>query len=360
MKINEIISNCDWRLNHHPEKSMKEQLLNLSKYVGDDNADIYGNGKYIANFEKEIADLFGKEAAVFMISGTMAQQIALRLWCEEKKIFNVAFHPLSHLEMAEHMAYNKLHGIVRVSFGAPEVLSNRLVTLADFKAIKEPIAAIVLELPLRLLAQLPSWEELLSISQWARENKIKIHLDGARIWESQIYLGKSLKEIAELFDSIYVSFYKGLNNLTGSALIGENSFIEKSKVWQRRHGGNLKTSFPYVISAKMALDQNLNRIPQYVERAKEISEIFNSSDKIHVTPFPVHTNMFNIIIDLDHKRVNSQHLLFAERHKVWLLNAGPFFVENQSKAEINIGENAMGKNIEEIREIIEKFISYLY
>src|SRR5262245_46126467 len=105
--ILEILAQCHNILpGHGSRSSMKEIFLALADSLeGDEYSDDYGSGPYLADFEAEIAELFGKEAAVFMPSGTMAQQIALRIWCEKRHNFTVAMHPTAHLEYAEHLGY---------------------------------------------------------------------------------------------------------------------------------------------------------------------------------------------------------------------------------------------------------------
>ncbi len=355
----EELKDSSTHLSHNPPQTMKEQLLELADYLGEEKEDYYGKGRYLEDFEKEVAQLLGKEAAVFLISGTLALQVAMRIWCERKGNFRVAFHPESHIEMAQYNGYNVIHHIRRVQFSAPERLNNRLVTLDDFKNIKEPIAVVVIELPQRSLAQLPSFEELKGITDWCREKGIATILDGARLWESQPYLGRSLSEICELFDTVYVSFYKGLNNLAGCALLGDRDLIKETKVWQRRSGAGLKTQFPYVVSAKIALSRNLKRIPLYVERAGVIASFFEESSHFTVTPYPVHTNMFNVIVDVNIEECKSAVMRFARDRGIWLLNPVQSFVDRHSQAEITIAENAMSKSIEEWKEVIRAFDTYL-
>ena len=86
---------------------------------------------------------------------------------------------------------------------------------------KEPVASLLLELPQRDLGgQLPTWDELVAQTAWAHEHGAAAHMDGARLWESAPFYGRSYAEISGLFDSIYVSFYKGIGALAGSALAG--------------------------------------------------------------------------------------------------------------------------------------------
>ena len=107
--------------------------------------DMYGQGELINDFEKQVAELLGKPAAVFMPSGTMAQQIALRIHADRLHTPHVAFHPTCHLEIHEQKGYQVLHGLHSVLVGSPQ----RLMAIDDLKAIKEPLAALLLELPQR-------------------------------------------------------------------------------------------------------------------------------------------------------------------------------------------------------------------
>src|SRR5712692_7022265 len=116
-------------------------------------ADRYGEGDLITHFEADVAALLGKEAAVFMPSGTMCQQIALRIWSDRRKIPQIAFHSTCHLEIHEQHGYQRLHSLHGVLLGSP----HRLFTLDDLKAIKEPLGALLIELPQREIGgQLPS------------------------------------------------------------------------------------------------------------------------------------------------------------------------------------------------------------
>ena len=104
----------------------------------------------------------------------------------------------------------------------------------------EPLAALVIELPQREIGgRLPSWDDLVAQVEHARSRGAAVHLDGARIWEAGPFYGRPLAEIAALFDSVYVSFYKGLGGLAGSMLLGEDDVITEARAWRQRHGGTL-------------------------------------------------------------------------------------------------------------------------
>src|SRR5437879_2732866 len=149
---------CTRSLTGHHIQTPRQILSALAETAGPDEwGDIYGAGNLIANFEQQIAQVLGKEAAVFMPSGTMCQQIALRIWTERRQLASVAFHPTSHLEVHEEMGYQRLHHLEGICVGAP----HRLMTLHDLQALREPVGALLLELPQREIGgQLPAWEDL--------------------------------------------------------------------------------------------------------------------------------------------------------------------------------------------------------
>jgi threonine aldolase len=250
----------------HPPKTIREQLLEIAGAAEEDEyPDRYGGGDLLESFEREIAQLLGKEAAVFMPSGTMAQQIALRIHCERCKLRTVALHPQSHLLVSENGALTRLQGLQPIPAGD----RNRLYALEDLCAIPERIGALLLELPERNIGgALRPWSEVEAIAQWAKDNGVGLHLDGARLWESQPYYGMPLADIAKPFDTVYVSFYKILGAVAGAALAGPRDVMDEARAWQWRHGGRLVQQYPMVVSARLGLQRYLPRVPQYCERAR--------------------------------------------------------------------------------------------
>ena len=314
-----IFARCERFLNGHGPLRPKEALAELAGHVSaEEEPDMYGAGALIEQFEQEIATLLGKEAAVFMPSGTMTQQIALRLWCERRNCHTVAYHPTCHLELHEQQGYQLLHGIHARLAGSP----HSLLTLDDLRATAGPIAALLLELPQREIGgQLPSWEDLEAQVAWARERGAALHLDGARLWEAGPYYQRPYAEIAALFDSVYVSFYKGIGALAGAALAGPGEFIAEARVWQRRHGGNLIRLFPYVLSARLQLRRRLDRFPLYHRRALAIAQELSAIPGITVKPDPPQTRMMHIYLRGDQERLRAARLEIARAERVLLFSS---------------------------------------
>lgn len=312
----EIWRRCTRFLTGGPRSRPAEILAALAEAAADDETgDHYGAGEIVSSFEAEVAELLGKEAAAFMPTGTMAQQIALRLWCERKGVNTVAFHPMAHLETHEEKAYQALHGLHAVLAGEPR----RLLTVEDLEAVAEPIAALLLELPQRDIGgRLPAWNDLAAQINWAHDCGAAVHMDGARLWESAPFYGRPYAEIAAPFDSVYVSFYKTLGALAGAALAGPEGFIREARVWRRRHGGDLFQFYPYVISARTQLHAKLDQIPRYVEDARNLALALSDLDGVEILPNPPQTNMMHLFLRGDREMLLERALEIAREDGVGL------------------------------------------
>jgi threonine aldolase len=357
----EILAQCDNVLpGHGPVVPIARRLREIADSLGgEERQDVYGVGEYLQSFESEAAGMFGKQAAVFMPSGTMAQQIALRIWCDRRARPTVAMHPTSHLEFAEHNGYQFLHDIHRIQFGAPEQLRQRLVTVKDLEGLGDPPGMLLLELPCRPLGgQLPTWEELLAIRDWAASHAVPMHLDGARIWSCRGFYDKSFAEIAALFDSVYVSFYKDLGGLCGCMLMGDADFIVTSRLWQRRYGGNLYTQAPFVASARLGLAGNLPQMERWVARAREIATILGGFPAVRVNPDPPQVNFFQLFIEGDHETLTARHQELAKETGTYLFHRmGPSPVPGIATTEMHMFGNAMRFDTGRLAPFLERLLA---
>lgn len=263
-------------------------------------SDYYGSGKLIEDFQNKVAGILGKEAAVFFPSGTMAQQIALRIWCDEKGLQQVAYHPLCHLEIHEEDGLKELHRIQPILLGEKD----RLIRLDDIQGVEQDVACVLLELPQREIGgELPSFEELEAISAYCRGKGIRLHLDGARLFEVLPYYQRTATEVCQLFDSVYVSFYKGIGGIAGAILAGDAEFVKQSKVWKRRHGGDLISLYPYIVSADYYLDRRLPEMARYHEEAKELAVLLNGVHAVRTRPIQPVSNMFHVHFQVPKEQV---------------------------------------------------------
>ncbi len=291
-----------FQLSHHGIRNV-QVLKNALEFVdGQLESDYYGHGEIIQDFQGKIAQYLGKKGAVFFPSGTMAQQIALRIWCDRKDLYKVAYHPLCHLEIHEEDGLKVLHHIQPILLAD----KHRLIQLDDILTMDEDISCLLLELPQREIGgQLPSYEALKSISEYCRQQGIKLHLDGARLFEVLPYYQKTATEVCSLFDSVYVSFYKGIGGVAGAILAGDQDFISESIVWKRRHGGDLISLYPYIISANYYFDDRIEKMQQYYQRAKELTAMFNECHGVSTTPSEPVSNMFHVYFDYSKEKVET-------------------------------------------------------
>lgn len=299
-------------------------------------SDIYGTGKVIEDFQDKMTALLGKEKAVFFPSGTMAQQIALRIWCDELGSPKVAYHPLSHLEIHEEDGLKELHKIETVLLAD----KNRVIELEDVVGMEAGISCLLLELPQREIGgQLPSFETLVQISEYCRKNGIQLHLDGARLLEVLPYYQKTAAEVCALFDSVYMSFYKGIGGIAGAILAGDPDFIKKSKVWKRRFGGDLISLYPYILPADYYFEKRSHKMEQYYEEAKELAQLYNSCHDISTLPQIPVSNMFHVHIPHPKEEVEAVIMEVQQQTGVGITNHLRETGENSCYCEVSLGDS---------------------
>lgn len=335
MTLMEAYKQASYPLIGHGRRNVQVLKEALAQWDDEQDSDMYGKGELIENFEVRMARLLGKETAVFFPSGTMAQQIALRIWCDEKGIKKVGYHPLSHLEIHEKDGMKELHHLEPILLADEE----RPVLLKDLLGLKEDIACLLLELPQREIGgQLPEYAELEAMSAFCRERGIKLHLDGARLFEILPYYRKSAKEVCSLFDSVYISFYKGIGGIAGAVLAGERHFTEESKIWKRRHGGDLISLYPYIIAADYYMERRLPHMEKYYREAKELAELYNGCHAMKTIPEVPVSNMFHVHTTVKKEQLEPILIAIANETGIGLTQSVRDKGDEGSYFEVNHGD----------------------
>ncbi|WP_018350235.1 threonine aldolase family protein [Longispora albida] len=317
--------------------SPAERLAAIQEYAASHPLpDVYGEGGALTTLEERVAGLLGTEGALYFPTGTMAQQVALRVWAERTGNPVVAMHPLHHPEVHERHAYSALSGLRSVwPAQAP-----RLATPPEI-AECESFGTFMAELPLREAGfVLPSWDELTASVAAARDREAVVHFDGARLWESTVHLGHTLPEITALADSVYVSFYKTLNGLSGAAVAGSEDFLRDARTWRHRYGGQLFQQWPAAMSALAGLDTILPRLPEYVAHAKVVAAALGQHAEVY--PAVPHTHQFQVWLPYPAKALQDAVLTVAEELGWWTIGGWrepgrP----GHSMAEVTIAERAL-------------------
>ncbi|MER7791730.1 beta-eliminating lyase-related protein [Streptomyces sp. NPDC097640] len=346
---------------------IRERLARLTAdaaevYDLDDWLDFYGDG-VVEKLERRVADLLGMEAAAFFPTGTMAQQIALRCWAGRTGNPAVAVHPLSHLETHERDAYLTVSGLRAVR----PTSEPRLPTAEEIRELDEPFGTLALELPLRDAGfALPTWDELTAVVEAAREREAVVHFDGARLWECAPHFGRELSEIAALADSVYVSFYKSLDGISGAALAGPEALVEEAKAWRHRYGGQLFQQWPAALAALAGLDRELPRLPSYVAHAKVVAraldEAFTAAGVawFRVHPHQPHIHRFQVWLPYPAADLDEAGLRLAEETRTTLFGRwweqGP---PGLAMTEVTVASSALKWTADDVAAAVAAFLERL-
>jgi len=344
-------SRCTRFLGGHGHRSAADLIATLDPGLGMDR---YGAGGAVEKLEAEMRRLLGKPAAVFMPSGTMAQQIALRIHADRRGSRVVAFHPTCHLEIHEDKAYQRLHGLTGLLVGDPR----RLMTLAELRGVKETLAAVLFELPQREIGGvLPPWSDLRKQVAYVRSRGAAVHLDGARLWESTPFYGKTPAQVAALFDTVYVSFYKGLGGLAGSCLAGPEDVIAEARLWRKRHGGTLFGMWPNAAAALAGLRERLPRMPRYHRHAVAIAKALRKVPGVEVLPDPPQTNMMRLLLRVEEKSLRAAACRVAREQGIYTFGwSGPGESPATRIVELSVGDATLKFTPREVAAVVEELL----
>lgn len=295
--------------------------------------DTYGVGEGLQAFEFQVATMLGKQTACFAMTGTCANFSAVRAAVElaskaagkvvpsagpDRSVYRkshnyassgsllvsrgtavrarddsttVLLHWTSHLVHLTHLidgmlqreafsvlAQNNLFGLQVVPIGVMHKAVSYNDVLKELRDESFSPAVIVIEIPQRMNGGTTiSFDDLRQLRTLCTKRKIHLHMDGARVWEALPYYGRPLQEICALFDSVYVSFYKGLGAMAGAMLAGDGAFINRAKGWRHRLGGQPFTFTPAWIDCQRVIDnfaqaqfyQRFDRIRRIVDMLKD-------------------------------------------------------------------------------------------
>lgn len=350
-EIDRLRRACTRFLGGHGDRSPAALLAELPEDIEPDR---YGDGGVVEELERTVADLLEKPAAVFFPSGTMAQQVALRVHADQRGARTVAFHPACHVDVNEGRAYERLHGLVGRPVGDP----NALLTLEQLDEVAEPLAALVLELPQRDLGgQLPPWDALVAQTTWARRRGTAVHLDGARLWQCGPAYDRPLADVTALFDTVYVSFYKDLGGLTGCCLAASVDILAQAREWRVRHGGTLFALWPYAASGLAALRTRLPRMAAYRSHALAIAGALEGLDGVRVVPDPPQTSMLNLHLRATADDLATAFAGIARERRIATWRASASTADPGWRAvELTVGDATLDFAPGEVRAVVEELV----
>lgn len=275
-----------------PSKGMLNAMFNAE--VGDD---VFKEDPSINDLESYCANLFGKEKALFCPSGTMTNQIAIK--CHTEALDEVICDHYSHVYQYETGGYAFNSGV------AVNLIQGRNGKITASQ-IEKAIKPVYDWLPISKLVVLENScnkgggsyytkEEIAPITQLCKDRGLKLHLDGARLFNVLVETGESTQDIGALFDSISICISKGLGAPVGSVLIGTEEFVRKARRFRKVMGGGMRQAGYLAAACKYALLNNVDRLKEDNQKAMELGDLLVKQNYVDSVR-PVKTNI--VIFDL--------------------------------------------------------------
>jgi len=270
-------------------------LLGRLAETGGVTPDDYSRGGIVAELEARMAALLGKEAAVFMPSGTLANHLALRLLARNGR--RVLVQRESHLYNDEGDCAQQLSGLTLVPLAAGRATFTLAEAAAEIAGppearVRVPVGAISIETPVRrATGDAFDFAEMRRIARYARERDIGLHLDGARLLIEAVYTGIAPADYAALFDTVYVSLYKYLNAAAGAILAGPRALIDGLFHQRRMFGGGLPQVWPYAAVALHYLDGFAERFAAAVTASDALFGALSEHPRVRVERSSAATNV---------------------------------------------------------------------
>lgn len=300
-----------------PSPAMRKAMFEAE--VGDD---VFGEDPTVNKLQQKCAEITGKEKALYVTSGCMANQLAIK----------------SHTQPGDEVICESESHVFNYETAAPAVISNvQMMTVKgengvmQLDEIKKFVRTKEYYFPRTRLICIENTHNraggvihpidvIKEISDFARKNNIKMHMDGARIYNAVAETGISVKEYASYFDSISFCFSKGLGAPVGSILCGSSEFITIAHKWRKIIGGGMRQAGILAAAALYALENNTQRLKEDHEKAKYFAKEILGIKEININLDLVHTN----IVIFSNTKYKKSELISKLKEKGVLISAGSF------------------------------------
>ncbi len=277
-----------------PTAEMRQAMAEAE--VGDAVIDV---DPTLDRLERMTAELLGKEAAVFMPSGSMTNQIALRVHCDRGSEFLCEAD--CHIYHYEQGAFAQLSGLVAHTVaGAGGVLQvdqlRGLIRPENEHMVRTRLVCLE-NTHNRWGGRIQPQEDVLQICEWAETNGLRKHLDGARLWNASVATGLSEKDLAKPFDSVSVCFSKGLGAPVGSALAGSSDFVQAARRARKLFGGAMRQVGIIAAGAIHAIENHRPLLAEDHANAKRLGEACESCGPLTIRGGQIDTNI--VVCEID-------------------------------------------------------------
>jgi len=303
-----------------PSAGMRDAIA--SAPVGDD---VYGDDPTVNSLEERVAAMFGKEAGVFTPTGSLANQLAIRMLVNPGE--ELIAETNSHIVRAELGAAAVFSGITTRTWPAV----HGLLKAGDALDIARPNSGPYLVSTTAIAVEnthnfgggtVQPISEIAALRKGADEMGLALHLDGARIWNAHIASGVSFADYGKYFDTVSVCLSKGLGAPIGSVMLSTKERVAKARVWRKRYGAGMRQVGLLAAAGHYALDNNIERLADDHRRAQEIAVAIAAIDSSLIDPSTVQTNIVGL--DLAHLPITAAELATRCREKgLWISALGP-------------------------------------
>lgn len=271
-----------------PTPEMREAMAKAE--LGDD---VLGTEPTVKKLEEMTADLLGKEAALFVPSGTMGNQIAIALHCK----------PGDELicEFGAHTYNNESGALARLAQAQVRPVHGRMGVMdpAEVERLIRPnnihnprTALITVENTHNAAGgTIVPHENILALAEIANRRGLKYHLDGARLWNAHVATGMSLKEMCAPFDTISVCLSKGLASPVGSMMVGTHEDVERGRYMRKQLGGGMRQSGILAACGIVSITKMIDRLKEDHANARTLAEGLKKLKPVKVDLETVHTNI---------------------------------------------------------------------
>lgn len=326
-----------------PNEQMRKAMYEAE--VGDD---VYGEDPTVNRLEQIAAETLGKEAALFVTSGTQGNQMAGLVHCQPGQ--EVIMESQAHLFLYEAAALSAFAGVQIKTIDGNRGAMNPNDVEAAIRGddIHQPETGLICieNTHNKAGGAIVPLENMEQIYQLSRKHQIPVHLDGARLFNASVAAQIPVKEFAKYTDSVQFCLSKGLGAPVGSMIAGSSEFIKKARKWRKRLGGGLRQAGVLAAPGIIALEENVKHLEEDHENAKYLADGLQNMDGI-VLVNQVDTNILLIdITETKHSNENFIHLL--KEHGVLAGAFGPNvirFVTNNgiTKKDIDVALTAVRK-----------------
>lgn len=319
--------------------------------------DFYGDGGATKLIEEEFAKITGKEKAIYLPTGTMANQLAIKLLNENNT--KVIVPENSHIYRDEADAAQSVHGkrLVPVGEGKPYFDLADLKSTIDYihnnEVFNSGLGTVVIENPVRRAdGTFVPIDTIKEISNYCKENNYKMHLDGARIHLASAFNNIPLSEYASYFDTVYISLYKYLNATGGAILCGDAKIIDQISHHIKILGGTVFQSWNNTSMALHYLAGITQRWNDVVKTSQKMISELNKIDGVNITSLKNGTNIYDLTLSSEISLKKLAIFLYDE-HNIWLGRAN-----EKNIVKLSVNESLLTRDYHAILNAWKKGIEH--